>query len=119
MPWPEQLRQLLELLAAHADHRLHPLPWALPVPLRVHGHYNRADLLFVTLGKSESLFSPTSKRTIHQAERGERELRGRAVDGDPLAAGAGDPGGALRQAVRSWHSAHRMGCARLSGKWHE
>ena len=25
-PWREELRQLLELLAAHADHRLHPLP---------------------------------------------------------------------------------------------
>jgi hypothetical protein len=32
--WRQELRQLLELLAARADHRLHPLPWALPVPLR-------------------------------------------------------------------------------------
>jgi len=68
----------------------HPLPWALPVPLRVHGHYSRAeieaafgvltdhapwihregvlwhepsqgDLLFVTLRKSEALVSPTTR----------------------------------------------------------
>ena len=36
--WREELIQLLELLAERADRRLHPLPWALPVPLRVHGH---------------------------------------------------------------------------------
>jgi superfamily II DNA or RNA helicase len=88
--WRQELRQLLELLAARGDHRLHPLPWALPVPLRVHGHYSRAeieaafgvltdhapwihregvlwhepsqcDLLFVTLRKSEALFSPTTR----------------------------------------------------------
>ena len=75
--------------------RLQPLPWALPVPLRVHGRYSRAevmaafsvldkardpggvprnhregvlwhepsqcDLLFVTLNKSEALFSPTAR----------------------------------------------------------
>jgi len=35
--WRQELRQLLELLAARADHRLHPLPWALPVPLRGRG----------------------------------------------------------------------------------
>ena len=37
--WREELIQLLELLAERADRRLHPLPWALPVPvpLRVHG----------------------------------------------------------------------------------
>jgi hypothetical protein len=35
--WREELIQLLLLLADRADHRLHPLPWALPVPLRVHG----------------------------------------------------------------------------------
>jgi len=48
-PWREELRQLLELLADRADHRLHPLPWALPVPLRVHGRTcreeGRAELL--------------------------------------------------------------------------
>jgi superfamily II DNA or RNA helicase len=88
--WREELVQLLELLAKRADHRLYPLPWALPVPLRVHGHYSRAeieaafgilrddapwshregvlwnepsqtDLLFVTLNKSEALFSPTTR----------------------------------------------------------
>jgi hypothetical protein len=88
--WRQELRQLLELLAARADHRLHPLPWALPVPLRVHGRYSRAeieaafgvltdhapwihregvlwhepsqcDLMFVTLRKSEALFSPTTR----------------------------------------------------------
>ena len=37
-PWREELRQLLLLQAERADHRLHPLPWALPVPMRVHGH---------------------------------------------------------------------------------
>jgi len=90
-PWREELRQLLELLADRADHRLHPLPWAQPVPLRVHGRYSRAevlaafaavddrgaprshregvlwhqptgtDLLFITLRKSEALFSPTTR----------------------------------------------------------
>ncbi len=30
--WREELRQLLELLADRAAHRLQPLPWALPVP---------------------------------------------------------------------------------------
>jgi hypothetical protein len=68
----------------------HPLPWALPVPLRVHGHTSRAeieaafgvltdhaprihregvlwhepsqcDLLFITLRKSEALLSPTTR----------------------------------------------------------
>jgi hypothetical protein len=42
--WREELIQLLELLAERADCRLHPLPWALPVPLRVHGHYTRAEI---------------------------------------------------------------------------
>jgi hypothetical protein len=116
---------------ARADHRLHPLPWAQPVPLRVHGRYSRAevlaafnaidnhgaprshregvlwhepsqtDLLFITLRKSEALFSPTirtrdlalgpslfhwesqrtttaasptGQRTSHHAERGSRVL---------------------------------------------
>jgi len=30
-------------LAARADHRLHPLPWAQPVPLRVHGRTCREE----------------------------------------------------------------------------
>jgi len=128
--WREELIQLLELLAERADRRLHPLPWALPVPLRVHGHYTRAeieaafgvlstespwihregvlwhqtsatDLMFITLRKSEALFSPstryrdlalgpglfhwesqstttaaspTGQRYIHHAERGSRVL---------------------------------------------
>ena len=88
--WREELIQLLLLLAERADRRLHPLPWALPVPLRVHGHYTRAeieaafgvltddapwihregvlwhqasatDLLFITLRKSEALFSPSTR----------------------------------------------------------
>ena len=42
--WREELIQLLLLLAERADRRLHPLPWALPVPLRVHGHYSRAEI---------------------------------------------------------------------------
>ena len=42
--WREELIQLLLLLAERADRRLHPLPWALPVPLRVHGHYTRAEI---------------------------------------------------------------------------
>jgi hypothetical protein len=136
--WRQELIQLLELLAELADRRLHPLPWALPVPLRVYGHYTRAeieaaycfaeasgygvlstespwihregvlwhqasatDLLFITLRKSEALFSPstryrdlalgpslfhwesqstttassaTGQRYIHHAERGSRVL---------------------------------------------
>ncbi|WP_411876485.1 DUF3427 domain-containing protein [Vulcanococcus limneticus] len=88
--WREGLRQLLLLMADRADHRLHPLPWTLPIPLRVHGRYTRAeieaafgvlsadapwihregvlwhqatqcDLLFITLRKSESLFSPSTR----------------------------------------------------------
>jgi hypothetical protein len=88
--WRDELRQLLHLLAERADRRLHPLPWALPVPLRVHGRYSRAeieaafgifrddapwihregvlwheptqtDVLFVTLNKSEALFSPSTR----------------------------------------------------------
>ena len=76
---------------AERERRLHPLPWALPVPLRVHGRYSRAeimaafaavnelgkplthqkgvlwhqasatDLLFITLNKSEALFSPSTR----------------------------------------------------------
>jgi hypothetical protein len=42
--WRDELRQLLHLLAERTDRRLHPLPWALPVPLRVHGRYSRAEI---------------------------------------------------------------------------
>jgi hypothetical protein len=92
--WRQELIQLLLLLAERPlkqpQRRLHPLPWALPVPLRVHGHYTRAeieaafgvlttespwihregvlwhqasatDLLFITLRKSEALFSPSTR----------------------------------------------------------
>jgi superfamily II DNA or RNA helicase len=128
--WRDELRQILHVLAERTDRRLHPLPWALPVPLRVHGRYSRAeietafgilrddapwihregvlwhepsqcDLLFVTLNKSEALFSPstryrdlalgpslfhwesqstttaaspTGQRYIHHEERGSRVL---------------------------------------------
>ena len=48
---------------ALAGRRLHPLPWALPVPLRVHGRYSRAEIeaAFVILNKSEALFSPSTR----------------------------------------------------------
>ena len=92
--WRDELIQLLELLAERPlkqpQRCLHPLPWAQPVPLRVHGHYSRAeieaafgvlsddapwnhregvlahqasatDLLFITLRKSEDLFSPSTR----------------------------------------------------------
>jgi hypothetical protein len=88
--WRHELHQLLHLLAERTDRRLHPLPWALPVPLRVHGRYSRAEilaafgiltgdapwihregvlwhepshtnLLFITLNKSEALFSPSTR----------------------------------------------------------
>ena len=102
--WREELIQLLELLAERADRRLHPLPWALPVPLRVHGHYSRAEIeaafgvlstdapwihregvLWHDLALGPSLFhwesqstttaaSPTGQRYIHHAERGSRVL---------------------------------------------
>ena len=138
--WREELIQLLELLAERPlmqpQRRLHPLPWALPVPLRVHGHYTRAeieaafgvlstespwihregvlwhqasatDLLFITLRKSEALFSPstryrdlalgpalfhwerqstttasspTGQRYIHHASRGSRVLLYRCAE---------------------------------------
>jgi hypothetical protein len=88
--WRQELIQLLRLLGERADRRLHPLPWALPVPLSVHGRYSRAeieaafgvlttespwihregvlwhqasatDLLFITLRKSEALLSPSTR----------------------------------------------------------
>jgi len=34
---PNRRPQLLHLLAERTGRRLHPLPWALPIPLRVHG----------------------------------------------------------------------------------
>ena len=108
----EELIQLLELLAARADRRLHPLAWALPVPLRVHGHYTRAeieaafgvlsddapwihregvvwhepsqcDLLFITLRKSEALVSPNT-RTRDLARASSSSRRGWRFEGARL-----------------------------------
>ena len=31
--------------AERCERRLHPLPWALPVPLRMHGRYSRAEIM--------------------------------------------------------------------------
>ena len=93
---------------AERERRLHPLPWALPVPLRVHGRYSRAeimaafgvlstespwihregvlwhqasatDLLFITLNKSEALFSPTEPYVClgcarYESHEGERPM---------------------------------------------
>ena len=42
--WRDELRQLLDLLAERTERRLHPLPWALPIPVRVHGRYSRAEI---------------------------------------------------------------------------
>ena len=64
--WRDELRQLLALLAERTDRRLHPLPWALPVPLRDDAPWihregvlwhepSHTDLLFVTVNKSEAL----------------------------------------------------------------
>jgi len=39
--WRAVLRPLLLLLANRTDHRLHPRPWTLPVPLVMHGRYVR------------------------------------------------------------------------------
>jgi hypothetical protein len=108
--WREELIQLLELLAERADRRLHPLPWALPVPLRVHGHYTRAEIeaafgvltddapwihregvLLHDLALGPSLFhwesqttttvaSPTGQRYIHHAARSSRVLLYRCAE---------------------------------------
>jgi hypothetical protein len=56
------------------------------------------DLLFITLRKSEALFSPSTR------------YRDLALGGDPLAAGAGDPGGGVVTRLLcctpavAWHS---------------
>ncbi|WP_338442001.1 DUF3427 domain-containing protein [Synechococcus elongatus IITB4] len=86
----EELQALFELLVESTDHLVRPLSWTQPIPLQVHGRYSRAeilaafgalnnqqrylsregvyfeptsqsDLLFVTLNKSEKLFSPTTR----------------------------------------------------------
>ena len=57
---------------ALAGRRLHPLPWALPIPVRVHGRYSRAEIeaAFVILNKSEALFSPSTRYRERVAGRG-------------------------------------------------
>jgi hypothetical protein len=40
---PSHRPQLLALLTERTDRRLHPLPWALPIPLRAHGRYSRTE----------------------------------------------------------------------------
>jgi len=141
--WRQELRQLLELLAARADHRLHPLSWALPVPLRVHGHYSRAeieaafgvlsdhapwihregvrwhqpsqcDLLFVREQRKQGGRGVESlSRSCAWGSRVMRAMRasgsGLSQSGDPLAAGAGDPGGVDARLLCgtpavAWHS---------------
>ncbi len=102
--WREELIQLLELLAERGERRLHPLPWALPVPLRVHGHDSRAEIEAafgvlstespwihregvlwhdLALGPALSHWesqstttasSATGQRTIHHASRGSRAI---------------------------------------------
>jgi hypothetical protein len=100
--WRDELRQLLQLLAERTDRRLHPLPWALPIPVRVHGRYSRAgstakassgtnpalfspSTRYRDLALGPSLFhwesqstttaaSPTGQRTIHHEARGSRVL---------------------------------------------
>jgi hypothetical protein len=137
--WRKKLIQLLELLAERCERRLHPLPWALPVPLRVHGQYSRAeimaatgcapalrlgrarcqrrppqppregvlwhqpsqcDLLFITLNKSEALFSPCTRYRVgvrplalpqSKPEQHPRRRIRRAADG------TGGPEGATRE----------------------
>ncbi|MFM9100047.1 MAG: DUF3427 domain-containing protein, partial [Cyanobium sp.] len=52
-------------LAARADHRLHPLPWAQPVPLRVHGRTCREE------GRAEVLaaFAAVDERGARRSHR--------------------------------------------------
>ncbi len=86
----EEVIELLELLQEQTGHLVRPLTWELPIPIQAHGTYHRAevfaafgqltdqqpfpgregvwfdatsgcDLLFVTLKKSEKLFSPSTR----------------------------------------------------------
>ena len=64
--WREELIQLLELLAERADRRLHPPALGLAgAPARarpLQPDRNRSSFrLFITLRKSEALFSPTTR----------------------------------------------------------
>ncbi|CAK6694958.1 hypothetical protein IFHNHDMJ_01730 [Synechococcus sp. CBW1107] len=57
---------------------------------------SQCDLLFVTLNKSESLFSPTTRYrdlALGPALFHWESHEGRAADGDSVSAGAGDTGG--------------------------
>ena len=126
----DELRELFALLLERTDHLAPPLVWDQPVPLALHARYSRAeiyaafglitdtqqttgqsgvlfdratqcDVFFITLKKSERLFSPTTRyndyaispwefhwesqsltreasatgqRYIHHAERGSRVM---------------------------------------------
>jgi len=170
--WREELIQLLVLLAERADRRLHPLPWALPMPLRVHGHYSRTeteaafgvltnqspwihregvlwhqasatDLLFITLRKSEALFSPstryrdlalgpslfhwesqsttraasaTGQRYNHHAARGSRVLLSCASDANRMDAPAPPPNRSCVWGLRPTKATRASGsCSSTSG----
>jgi superfamily II DNA or RNA helicase/HKD family nuclease len=147
--WRDELRPLLHLLAERTDRRLHPLAWALPVPLRVHGRYSRAeieaafgilhddapwihregvlwhepsqcDLLFVTLNKSEALFSPSTRYSdlalgpnlFHwESQEGE----GGAADGGELVLGSGWSGRSRRGGCWGWGWRFEGGAKRIPG----
>jgi len=87
--WREELRQRLLLLADRADHRLHPLPWTLPISLRMHGRYSRAEIEAAfgvrtteapwihregVLWHQATAASATGQRYIHHESRGSRVL---------------------------------------------
>ena len=86
----DELRELFALLLERTDHLAPPLVWEQPVPLALHARYSRAeiyaafglitdtqqttgqsgvlfdratqcDVFFITLKKSERLFSPTTR----------------------------------------------------------
>jgi hypothetical protein len=78
--WRDELRQLLHLLAEAADHRLHPLPWALPIPVRVHGCYSRAEMEAAScFAEALRLRSPARRRPLDPPRGGPRRGRDRAV----------------------------------------
>ena len=66
----------VELLAGRCERRLHPLPWALPVPLQVHGRFSRTEI--------EAAYC-CEKQSVNGS--------GYPPGGDSLAVGAADPGG--------------------------
>jgi hypothetical protein len=175
------LAEALELLAGRCKRRLHPLPWALPVPLRVHGRTGReevraevlaafdavdergaprshregvlwhqptaTDLLFVTLKKSEALFSPTTRtrdlalgpslfhwesqstttaasatgqRYVHHAARGSRVLlfvREQRRQGGRAAGVAGSPSRSCAWGLPGTRATRASGRWRFAGGW--